>query len=262
MKKPSFALPTILVLLIASSHLLSQRVAENDKVKEGIALSGKAYLLYDSGLFLKSNEIFKKAYSEDGDNKLALYMIAYSDYRLMEAGFAKAEESSFEKYFEEGERISLELSDAGGWTSEGKTLLAAVDMMKIAKSPMSAVSLSPKITQLLAEAQKADPMNPRAFLIGGIMKFNTPAAFGGSHKEAAGDFRKAVSIFEKSDPVNNKPTWGYLDALAWLGRSLEELDDFDSAKYIYQKALSVEPDFGWVKYRLLPALEKKIEAKK
>jgi hypothetical protein len=54
---------------------------------------------------------------------------------------------------------------------------------------------------------------------------------------------------------------GYLEALTWMGRSQEKLENFDAALFSYRKVLSVEPDFGWVKYSLLPKLEEKLAKK-
>ena len=54
------------------------------------------------------------------------------------------------------------------------------------------------------------------------------------------------------------PGWGYVEMLAWIGRTQEKLDDDEAAHFTYKKALRIEPDFGWVKYSLLPDLEKKL----
>ena len=72
-------------------------------------------------------------------------------------------------------------------------------MMKISKNPMSAVSLFPKISGLLEEAENINPSNPRPYLISGIMKYSTPKMYGGSYDLAEKNFRKAVSIYEKQD---------------------------------------------------------------
>jgi len=60
------------------------------------------------------------------------------------------------------------------------------------------------------------------------------------------------------DKSDSKINWGYLDALAWLGKTYARLDDFESAISTYNKALQIEPEFSWVKNGLLPAVEEKL----
>ena len=120
------------------------------------------------------------------------------------------------------------------------------------------MTLSPKIYSLLDEAQRIDPGKPYSYVIRGIMYFNTPQMYGGSYEEALKNFNKAAKLFEGTDNENNiNPVWGYAETLAWIGRTQENLKDNDAAKFAYQKALSVAPDYAWVKYSLLPNLEKK-----
>ncbi len=170
-------------------------------------------------------------------------------------------EDLFDKYYEDAVAHAEQLSNQKEIESEGKTLLAGIYMMKVATSSMSAVTLSPKIHSLLDDAQEIDPFNPRPYIIRGVMKYQTPGIFGGSYEDAAKNFSKAIQLFEKQDDVDMlKPHWGYLESLAWLGRTQEKLDNYDAAKFAYEKALSVEPNYGWVKYSLLPQLMKKLNS--
>jgi tetratricopeptide (TPR) repeat protein len=188
--------------------------------------------------------------------------MTFIDYKLLEMSLREQGDEMFNKYYDGAEKNAKQISESKDWESEGKTLLAAVYMMKIAKSPMAAVSLAPKISELLMEAEDSNPANPRSYLIDGMMKFNTPKTYGGSFELAGDNFRKAVSIYEKQDTTFTlRPSWGYLEALTWLGRSLEQLNNNESAKFMYQKVLSIQPEFGWVKYVLLPELEKKMKEK-
>jgi tetratricopeptide (TPR) repeat protein len=83
--------------------------------------------------------------------------------------------------------------------------------------------------------------------------------FGGSIEDAAKNFSRSIQLFEKEDEADLlKPHWGYLESLAWMGITQEKLENFDAAKFAYQKALKVEPEYAWVKYSLLPKLLEKI----
>jgi tetratricopeptide (TPR) repeat protein len=248
------------ITILAVSIIKPQATPVNDLLKEGKAISQQANAHYDQLLLLKAKSVFEQAYAADTTNPLPLYYITYTGYKLLEMNLR--DKDAFEKYYEETEKNGLQLSETKGMESEGKTLLASIYMMKIANSPMSAISLSSTIFNLLGEAEKANAKNPRIYIVRGSMKFNMPKMFGGSYSDAADNFRKSVSLFEKEEIADSlQPSWGYLESLAWLGRSYEQLENYEAAKFIYQKALSIEPEFGWVKYNLLPALEKNMSSK-
>ncbi len=250
---------TVLVIL-AVSIIKPQTAPANELLKEGKAIAQQASAVYNQDLMLKSRSVFEKALAADTSDPLSLYYVTFTGYKLLEMNLQNKD--AFEKYYEETEKKGLQLSEIKGMESEGKALLASIYMMKIANSPMSAISLSSTIFNLLGEAEKANAKNPRIYIVRGSMKFNMPKMFGGSYSDAADNFRKSVSLFEKEEISDSlQPSWGYLESLAWLGRSYEQLENYEAAKFIYQKALSIEPEYGWIKYNLLPALEKTMSSK-
>ena len=243
-------------LFLLSSFLnWSQAQSANELLKEGKAIASKAYVYYDKETFLKAHEIFEKIYSADSTNFTALYNLSYVEYRFLEIG--TREKPLYDKYINQAIEHAEKISSIKTFASEGKTLLSAILMMKINYNWAEAMTLSPRINALLGEAETINPNNPRAYLIHGIMKLNTPAAFGGSVKEALENFNKTISIFEKEEENSSTMiNWGHLDALAWTGIANEKLEMSDAAIFVYKKALSIEPEYSWVKYVLLPNLEK------
>lgn len=252
----------IILLLISSISSAQQNNFNEELIKAGIMQAEKAYLMYDVNLFLQAKETFEKALALDNSNILALYYSTYCEYKLLEMSMRKGNEYLFDKYYEGAVVKAEKIASSKEMESEGKTLLAAIYMMKIAHSSLSAVTLSPKIHSLLDQAQTLDKNNPRSYIIRGIMKYQTPGIFGGSYEDAMKNFTKAIILFEKQDETNSlQPNWGYMETLAWLGKSQEKLNNYDAAKFAYQKALSLNADFTWVKYSLLPELEEKIKNK-
>lgn len=246
--------------LISSAIIFSagQIMAGEKEIKEGIVLAEKALIVYDKDLLLQAREILMK----ENSNPAAFYYQTFCEYKLLEMSTRPGNDYLFDKYYEEATAHAEQISSLKDNESEGKTLLAAIYMMKIANSSMSAVTLSPKVHSLLDDAQKSDPKNPRPYLIRGIMKYQTPGIFGGSYEDAAKNFSKAIQLFEKQDSVDQlKPHWGYLETLAWLGKAQEQLENYEAAKFAYEKALKVEPNYGWVKFVLLPQLMKKLNDK-
>ena len=246
----------IFTLLLCTTLAVKIQGQQDEKnLHEGISLSEKALIAYDKDLLLQAREIFIK----ENANPAALYYQTYCEYKLLEMSLRPGNEDLFDKYYDDAVAHAEQLSALKEDESEGKTLLAGIYMSKIATSSMSAISLSPKIHSLLDDAQKFNSSNPRSYIIRGIMKFQTPGIFGGSYEDAAKNFSKAIQLFEKQDDVDMlKPHWGYLESLAWLGRTQEKLDNPDAAKFAYQKALSIEPNYGWVKFSLLPKLLEKL----
>jgi tetratricopeptide (TPR) repeat protein len=246
-----------LVTFILSSAFLfaGQSGLNQDGLLEGIRLAEKALIAYNKDLLLQAREIFLK----ENSSSAALYYQTYCEYKLLEMSLSPGNEDLFDKYYDDAVAHAEQITAVKENESEAKTLLAGIYMMKIATSSMSAVTLSPKVHSLLDDAQKSDPDNPRPYIIRGVMKYQTPGIFGGSYEDAAKNFSKAIQLFEKQENVDSlKPHWGYLESLAWLGRSQEKLENYDAAKFAYEKALKVEPNYGWVKYSLLPQLMKKL----
>ena len=245
----------------ASTALIAQTQSANDQLTDGKLLSRQAYNHYDKNLFLRAHNIFLHIYKSDTANLEALYNLTLSEYKLLEMGAQPGGDQLFEHYYEGALKNAKILSDEKDFAAEGKTLSAAIYMMKIASSPMSAVTLSSKIHSLLDEAEKIKPEFPRIYLIRGTMKYNTPGIFGGSYKDALKNFNKSVSLYERQNEDTASCDWGYLEALTWAGRSQEKLENFEAALYSYKKVLSIEPDFSWVKNLLLPELEEHLAKK-
>jgi tetratricopeptide (TPR) repeat protein len=255
--KNSVKLLTILLILLTAIVISAQTNSKDKLIEEGQALSKKAYLQYKLNGFLEAREIFEKAFDTEKSDLLPLYYITSIDYKILEMSMHEGGDSLFNKYYEPALKNAERLINDNNFSADGKALAAAIYMMKIATSPMSAVTLSSKIHSLLDDAQSINPENPYSFVIRGMMKFNTPAMFGGSYEDALKNFSVAVKLFENEDNTNNNPVWGYIEALTWMGRTQEKLNNDEAARFTYKKVLSVEPEYGWVKYKLLPKLEEK-----
>jgi tetratricopeptide (TPR) repeat protein len=258
-----FITTTILVfLLFASVMFASDKNATEKIILEGIEIAQKAYIYYNRDMFEQSAKLFESVLQNESSNKTALYHLTFVEYKLLEMGLVKGNEDLFDKYYDKAVKDAKEIASDKLLSSEGKTLLAGIYMMKIANSPLSAVTLSGTIHELLDEAQILQPRSPRSYIIRGVMKFNTPSMFGGSKEDAMKNFSKAVSLFEREENIDSlSPNWGYLESLAWLGRANTALENYETALYAYNKALNVEPNFMWVKNNLLPNLKKKMSEK-
>ena len=256
--KTSLRIIAAILFLLTSIILLAQQESVNSLIEKGRVLSKEAYFQYNTNQMIEAHSVFEKAYNLDKSNILPLYYETLVDYKILEMSMRQGGDSLFNKYYENALNNADTLGANKDFSADGKILAAAIYMMKIATSPMSAVALSPKIHSLLDQAQSTNADKPYSYVIRGMMFFNTPKMFGGSFEDALKNFNRAAKLFENDENENTtNPDWGYAETLGWIGRTQEELKNKDAARFAYQKALEVEPDYGWVKYLLLPNLEKK-----
>jgi len=115
-----------------------------------------------------------------------------------------------------------------------------------------------KCIESAKSAVELDKENYFAYVQQGNIKFYTPSSFGGSKKEALEYFLRAEELIKK-DPDNIKENWNYLSLLVIIGQSYYYLNDYISAKKVYDNILRLEPDFLYVKNELYPKLNVKIE---
>lgn len=264
MKRNLLILALLFAFLLPQSFAAAPLNKTSSPMSDAITLVKKAYLYYNKEMFMNALKMFRTLTANKDEKEKALYYAAYTEYKLVEMSLQKGNEDLFDTYYDSAVQHAEQLANSPAYSSEAKTLLAGIYMMKIANSPMSAVTLTGTIHGLLDDAQKITQDNPRSYLIRGIMLFNTPALFGGSAEKALQNINKAVSLFERDeDTTGTKPQWGHLESLAWQGRVHTLLENYDAALFSYTKALEEEPEFMWVSKNLLPSLKKKMsEAKK
>ncbi len=252
-----FSIILLALLLTGFSVLAADSNEHIIKLKEDIR---QADLKFDRDLYMNAHANCERILAKDPDNSAAEYYLTYTEYKLMIFGMMNRDKSAFTDYYTTALEHARNLSADKEFRSEGLTLLAAIYMMKLAAHPNEGPALSPKIHGLLDKAENDNPDNPRIYIIRGHMLKNTPEFFGGSLKGAIKEFKYAASIFEEGVPSNNEviPGWGHLEAYIEIGVLYTMLNEYESAKEAYERALEIEPDHGLVKYKLLPALDKKL----
>ena len=125
---------------------------------------------------------------------------------------------------------------------EFQVLLGAIYGLKIIVHPLSTIGLNRKANKALQQAQTLDPDNPRALLMLGVAKFQTPALFGGSSKQALALLQQGLQAIDPKDPVS----WGAVDLHLWLGRVLTDLGKKEQGLHHYRQALQLSPENHWV----------------
>lgn len=118
---------------------------------------------------------------------------------------------------------------------------------------LSAPYYGPKSVKYAHKAMETDQESPFAYIEYGHIQFYMPPVFGGSKEEAISYYRKAEMLMEQQ-PENLEQNWNYLTLLTLIARAYEAIGEYKQAKFYYEKILSIEPDYFWVKEKLYPEL--------
>lgn len=185
---------------------------------------------------------------------LIRYAIAYAGYCMSFNPSVSAREQS--GFLDEAVAHLQAALKADPGFAEAFGLLSSVYGIKIAHSPISGIVLGPRAGAALESGLRLEPENPRLLLSLGISRFNTPAMFGGSDKQAEALLRQALAAFSREPLDKPWPNWGRFDAHVWLGQVLAKRHDKTGARAEYTEALKIAPESKWVKYVLLPAVDR------
>ena len=267
--KTKLTVVSMLAVMIQSAAVFAKAPATTgNPAADSLVIQGRS--LVDSGYAeWKKDEmrhgyaLLQRAAIISPDHKYADYYLSYAAYRLVTYGMATKDDNVYNEFIGQAENGTKKLDDKYPDWSEPRVLLAAIYGIKIAQSWMNAPTLGPKSNDLLEKALSIDSTNPRAYMVLGTSKLNTPAIFGGSVDKAVEYLRKAVSLFEAAGNKSREslePSWGYIDALTWLGLAYEKQERYGNALAVYQKALRTDPGYARARYVLIPELEKKISS--
>jgi len=184
---------------------------------------------------------------------IALYTVAYADYRL--AADDRTPASERPGLADEAEQHLRETLKRDGAFADAYGLLSAVLSLKIgwAASTAAKTSIGPESAQSLNRGLSLAPNNSRLLIVQGSALFRRPAEYGGDPQQAEALFRRAADLLdaEKNAPW---PNWGRFDAHVWLGQALAKRGDKAGALAEYNKALALAPNSAWVKDTLIPAV--------
>jgi len=227
-------------------------------IEEGNKLLYKADVEFDLTSYMRARGMFERALASDKEDYLSNYLLAYTDYKLAVYYMRLKDKQKLDNCLDSATEILKSIINNNDSNAEAISLLGSVYGIQVVLDPSLGPSKGSQNVALTSEAMEISPNNPRVILQKGISKFNTPEFFGGSKDKALEYFKEAILVFESTDNSSSKITWGYLDALAWLGKAYASLGDYEAAISAYNKALQIEPEYSWVKNILLPAVEEKI----
>ena len=256
-------IPCLFVILIPV--ILS---AQSEALIDSFIVKGKQQLHHALNTWkeqdlLSARAFFERLQTAPTYSWLIHYYIALADYRIVSFYFSQQNQEQAKKYIDDGiEHLQscLEMKDD---FAEAYSLLSSLYGNKIGTDPQLGMTLGPKSGVMMAKAMKLEPQNPRTQLIAAWSAYFTPKMWGGGKDKAKEHYEQAIAFFDSfkvTDPL--LPDWGHDEAYAWLGMAQMEAEEFEAAKTNFNKALEINPEYGWVKYVLLQDLQKKMAAEK
>lgn len=247
----------LLGVLFLTINVFAHELTSEDLIIEGKKIVREGYSSFDKEKLLQARGLFERALSMNPDSEWALYHQLYTDY-ILTIYFMKEDNSNFSKYMEIAEEEGNYLISTYPDNAEAKALMCSLYGIKISHNWESAQEVGPKANSLIEAALEMDPRNPRVLLQAGVSKYNTPEFYGGDKEKAIKFFTLAIENFKNNnDESDVKPSWGELDAYAWLGKAYTDNGEYDKAVDILESALTIDPNYGWIKYDLLPQTKAK-----
>lgn len=203
---------------------------------------------------------FERITVHDSLDYLVQYYLAYGWYQLY--SFSTDESFDTKPEFLEMAIAHAESSIAvNDKFPESWIILGNAFGIKADNGLFSAIRYAPKAKNRYEKALALDPTNPRALMYMGVANLYQPGLLGGSTEKAIELLSRSVELFENKLEKENPllPDWGHAEAYAWLGLAYEQNDDTDAAKQAYYEALLINPNYRWVRDKLLPELLEKSE---
>lgn len=197
------------------------------------------------------------AFATDPKNPALMYTRAFAHYAMMAPLHSSKDQEPVDRELTKALSL-LEHVKGQPWEAEAAGLASNICGQLISiRGGMAGMQLGPKAGMLMSRAEKALPGNARVLFYRGTSLFNTPPQFGGDPDVGAKLMQQAVDAFAKRDAGAAGPHWGQASALTWLGIAKQKAGDHAAARAAWEKALQLEPDYGWVKFALLPSLDQK-----
>lgn len=182
------------------------------------------------------------------EDPLVLHYVGYARYR--EAELLPDTSSEERAALRQGARRALEASAEGVTLGETHALLAQLIGVEMGGSVLRAIWLGGRWERERRAAKAVAPANPRVLLLAGILAYHAPPNHGGGLERAEAELRAAVEAFRADTARRPHPTWGRAEAHFWLGRVWERQGRVEDARSAYQRALELEPEYGWARLRL------------
>jgi tetratricopeptide (TPR) repeat protein len=202
--------------------------------------------------FDNAKALLVKCATDSAWQALAEYYLGYADYRLGVVVYRMDKEKSIMYLDSAVEHLENAIEKQSDF-ADAHALLSSCYGLKISFAPLKAIMLGPKAGRAMERAKELSPENPRVALLEAIGTYNTPTLWGGGKEKGLEAMKKAAELFDRwHAPDSLLPDWGKAEVHAWIGLAHLDRKETILARKAFENALLINPDYGWVKYGLLP----------
>lgn len=238
----------LVVLIVSLINLNNNARAQADEPTD---LIYTAFVEEKMGLWARAIIILEKEYEQSGSTDI-LYELTLARYGYIGYNLGKDNEEPAKEHISLAEEQIDKLTGSDTYESSAYALQAAFYAYRISMAPWRAVFWGRRSMNLIDKAIETDPENPAGWIEHGNAMYYAPPAVGGSKKEAIKSYRRAIELLETD--MKKIHRWLYLNTLVGLAKSYRETGNRPMAVITLRKALEFEPEFKWVKERLLPEM--------
>jgi tetratricopeptide (TPR) repeat protein len=244
----------VMCILMSNNFIYGTCKSEESIVRARTILYGAIHA-FDQKKMIEAESLFERILSADSKIWIAHYYIALADECISHTFYT--DNGKREQYVNKGIEHLESCIKMKKDFSEAYILLAGLYGIKMGFDRFSVISLHSKISAALNKAKKLEPDNPRLYLIRGRSSFYTPEIYGGGLKKARNELNKALELFPKYKVEKEiYPDWGHDEVYSYLGQIAVREEQFEQARLYYSKALEINSNNTYVKYKLIPLLEK------
>lgn len=176
---------------------------------------------------------------------------AAADFRAA-SRLAESDMDAAQTLLDRAQDVVDDAVDREGAIAETHALRGSIMGMRIT-GMLRGITLGPRADRALDRAVEMDPTNPRIWLAKGISTLHKPGFTGGGADRAIEALERGIGFLRADHPARGHPIGGGAELWAWLGVAHLQSDRPDEAVAALERALELEPEFGWVRDTLLPA---------
>lgn len=141
-------------------------------------------------------------------------------------------------------------------SEESYAMKSSIYGKKIGLAPLKGMFLGPKSGSAMSSAYELNGKNPRVWIIDAIGKMHAPSLFGGDKEKSRELLEKAAKAFDNYEEKDSLMIhWGKADAYAWLAMLDIKEGKKELAEEHAKKALSIEANYGFVKFAILAQIK-------
>lgn len=217
------------------------------------------YKLFVSGNVSKWKSLIVQyegdATKRDDNSKLELlgYYYGYIGHLL-----DVKDEDEAEKYIDKASAISTQLTNKYPNNALIKGYHANIIGFKIAISPLRATTLARGMMKNAKGAIALAPNDAYVNILSANIFLYMPDFLGGDTEQSLVQYLKALKMFEENEKLREN-NWLYLQLMVTTGIVYEKLDNYTEAKKMYEKILSIYPNYPHVRDKKYPQVLKKIK---